>query len=99
MTSSAAAALIPLLGIVTFLLATLLVFTASAILFGRPHTPDIEKRLQDSVRKACESQEYRDFMANRGFGVRWAEPAEFVRRILSADEQMGTAMKAVGLSR
>lgn len=44
MNPSAAVALIPLLGIVTFLLATLLVFTASAALFGRPHTPDIEKR-------------------------------------------------------
>jgi phosphatidylglycerophosphate synthase len=43
-TPSAAAALIPLLGVVSFLLATLLVFTASAVLFGRPHTPDIEKR-------------------------------------------------------
>src|SRR5512141_2990394 len=38
------AALVPLLGVVTFLLGTLLVFTGSAILFGRPHTPDIEKR-------------------------------------------------------
>jgi phosphatidylglycerophosphate synthase len=43
-TPSAAAALVPLIGIVSFLLATLLVFTASSILFGRPHTPDIEKR-------------------------------------------------------
>lgn len=44
MTPSAAAALIPLIGVVTFLFATLLVFTVSALLFGRPHTPDIEKR-------------------------------------------------------
>jgi len=43
-TPSAAAALIPLIGVVTFLFATLLVFTVSALLFGRPHTPDIEKR-------------------------------------------------------
>ncbi len=44
MSPPAAAALIPLIGVVAFLLATLLVFTASAVLFGRPHTPDIEKR-------------------------------------------------------
>jgi phosphatidylglycerophosphate synthase len=43
-TPSAAAALIPLIGVVAFLFATLLVFTVSSLLFGRPHTPDIEKR-------------------------------------------------------
>ncbi len=36
--------MIPLVGVLIFLLATLAVFTASAVLFGRPHTPDIEKR-------------------------------------------------------
>jgi len=39
-----AEATIPLLGVIAFLLATLVVFTARAILFGRPHTPDIERR-------------------------------------------------------
>jgi len=43
-TPSAAAALVPLLGVVAFLLATLVVFTGRALLFGRPHTPDIERR-------------------------------------------------------
>ena len=51
MTPSAAAALIPLIGVVAFLLATLLFFTASSILFGRPHTPDIEKRERTFVAK------------------------------------------------
>ena len=44
MTPSAAAALIPLVGVVAFLFATLLVFTVRSLLFGRPHTPDVEKR-------------------------------------------------------
>jgi tripartite-type tricarboxylate transporter receptor subunit TctC len=61
--------------------------------------PDIEGRLQAAVKKACESQEYRDFMAKRGFGVRWAEPAEFARMMADSDEQMGVVMKAVGLAR
>ncbi len=39
-----ATATIPLFGVIAFLLATLAVFTARAILFGRPHTPDIERR-------------------------------------------------------
>jgi tripartite-type tricarboxylate transporter receptor subunit TctC len=59
----------------------------------------VEKRLQDAVRKACESQEYREFMTGRGFGVRWAEPGEFARMIEASDEQMGKAMKAVGLAK
>jgi phosphatidylglycerophosphate synthase len=37
-------AVLPLVGLVSFLLATLLVFTLRSLLFGRPHTPDIEKR-------------------------------------------------------
>lgn len=61
--------------------------------------PAVEKRLQDAVRKAYESQEFRDFMAKRGFGLRWAEPTEFARLVSTADEQMGVAMRAVGLAR
>lgn len=41
---SAAEALIPLIGLVVFLLSTLAVFAVRAVLVGRPHTPDIEKR-------------------------------------------------------
>ena len=61
--------------------------------------PDIETRLQAAVKKACDSPEYRDFMVKRGFGVRWAEPAEFAGVMANADEQMGVVMKAVGLAR
>jgi tripartite-type tricarboxylate transporter receptor subunit TctC len=60
---------------------------------------EIETRLQAAVKHACDSEEYRDFMAKRGFGVRWAEPAEFGRLMAAADEQMGVVMKAVGLAR
>jgi phosphatidylglycerophosphate synthase len=41
---SVAAAIVPLIGLIAFLLATLGVFTARSLLFGRPHTPDIEHR-------------------------------------------------------
>jgi tripartite-type tricarboxylate transporter receptor subunit TctC len=61
--------------------------------------PDIDARLQAAVEQACDSQEYRDFMAGRGFGIRWAEPAEFARLMAASDEQMGVVMKAVGLAR
>jgi tripartite-type tricarboxylate transporter receptor subunit TctC len=61
--------------------------------------PPIEQRLREAVRKACEGREYREFMAARGFGVRWAEPMEFARFMATSDEQMGAVMKAVGLAK
>jgi tripartite-type tricarboxylate transporter receptor subunit TctC len=61
--------------------------------------PAVEQRLQAALRKACDGGEYREFMAARGFGVRWAEPDEFTRFIAAADEQMGAVMKTVGLAK
>ena len=60
--------------------------------------PAVEGRLQAAVKKAYDSQEYRDFMTSRGFGMRWADPAEFAKFISEADSQMGRVMKAVGLT-
>jgi tripartite-type tricarboxylate transporter receptor subunit TctC len=59
----------------------------------------IESRLAAAVKKAYESQEYRDFMTSRGFGMRWADPAEFSSFMAASDEQMGVVMKALGLSK
>jgi tripartite-type tricarboxylate transporter receptor subunit TctC len=61
--------------------------------------PEIEARLQSAVKKAYDSPEYRDFMNNRGFGMRWEGPAEFGAFMATSDEQMGTLMRAVGLAR
>jgi tripartite-type tricarboxylate transporter receptor subunit TctC len=61
--------------------------------------PAVEQRLRDAVRKACEGREYREFMAARGFGVRWIEPAEFAQFMATSDEQMGVVMKTVGLAK
>jgi tripartite-type tricarboxylate transporter receptor subunit TctC len=58
----------------------------------------IETRLQAAVKKAYESPEYRDFMTARGFGMRWADGAEFARLMASTDEQMATLMRPVGLA-
>ncbi len=60
---------------------------------------EIETRLQAAVKKAYESQEYRDFMNTRGFGLRWADPAEFATFMAASDQQMGVVMKAVGLAK
>ena len=39
----------------------------------------------------------RDFMANRGFGVKWADPAGFTSFMAASNTAMGTAMKSAGL--
>jgi tripartite-type tricarboxylate transporter receptor subunit TctC len=61
--------------------------------------PSIEAKLRDAVKKAYDSQEYRDFMTNRGFGMRWAGPDEFASMMTESDAQLGAAMKAVGLAK
>jgi len=61
--------------------------------------PTIEARLQDALKKAYDSQEYRDFMTNRGFGMRWAGPAEFAALMAASDAQLGAVMKTVGLAK
>jgi tripartite-type tricarboxylate transporter receptor subunit TctC len=60
---------------------------------------DIEARLQGAVKKAYDSSAYREFMTTRGFGMRWAGPAEFADFMAKSDLQMGAVMRAVGLSK
>jgi tripartite-type tricarboxylate transporter receptor subunit TctC len=60
---------------------------------------DIQARLEAAVKTAYDSDEYRDFMTSRGFGMRWAGPAVFAVFMAAADEQMGTVMTQVGLAR
>lgn len=59
----------------------------------------IEARLQTAVKKAYDSKEFTDFMAQRGFGLRWAGPKEFAAFMVEDDAKMGAVMKAVGLAK
>jgi tripartite-type tricarboxylate transporter receptor subunit TctC len=61
--------------------------------------PDVLARLESAIKTACESQEYRDFMATRGFGVRWAGPEEFAGFMATSDAQMGAVMRSLGLAK
>jgi tripartite-type tricarboxylate transporter receptor subunit TctC len=61
--------------------------------------PEIQTRLEEAVKKAYESAEYRDFMAGRGFGMRWAGPEEFASFMAASDKQMGVVMTGLGLTR
>lgn len=59
----------------------------------------IEARLQAAVKKAYESREYTEFMTQRGFGLRWAGPAEFAAFMAEEDRKLGAVMRAVGLAK
>ncbi len=58
--------------------------------------PAIEPRLQAAVKKAYDSEEYRGFIANRGFGMRWADPAGFRDMMTAPTGRWRAIMKAVG---
>ena len=58
---------------------------------------DIQAKIVASLKKAYDSKEFKDFMTNRGFGTKWADPAGFTKFMATANEAMGTAMKAAGL--
>ena len=58
---------------------------------------DVSAKLVASLKKANDSKEFRDFMANRGFGVKWADPAGFASFMAASDASMGSAMKSAGL--
>ena len=57
----------------------------------------IAARLEASVKKAYDSKEYKDFMAQRGFGLLWGNGAEFAGFMAKGDADMKAVMAAVGL--
>ena len=59
----------------------------------------IQKQLVDSLKKVHDSKEFRDFMAQRGFGVIWAGPQDTVKFMAKADTDLGAVMKAVGIAK
>ena len=60
---------------------------------------DIQAKLLASLQKAHQSQEFKDFMTNRGFGMLWAPPAEFASFMAKSDADLGATMKAVGIAK
>ncbi|WP_088348386.1 MULTISPECIES: tripartite tricarboxylate transporter substrate binding protein [Rhodomicrobium] len=61
--------------------------------------PETVAAMTAALKKVNESSEFRDFMASRGFGVRWAPGAEFGSFMEAGDKAMGVAMKAAGLAK
>jgi tripartite-type tricarboxylate transporter receptor subunit TctC len=60
---------------------------------------DIVAALTAGMKKVNESSEFREFMSNRGFGVRWADGPGFAEFMSKADAAMGVSMKEAGLAK
>jgi tripartite-type tricarboxylate transporter receptor subunit TctC len=60
---------------------------------------NVKTRLEAAVRKAYDSKEYKDFMAQRGFGMIWGNSDEFAKFMAKADADMKTVMTAVGIAK
>lgn len=60
---------------------------------------NVAARLEASVKKAYDSKEYKDFMAQRGFGLLWGSGKEFAAFMAKADGDMKAVMTAVGLAK
>jgi len=54
-------------------------------------------KLVAAIRKIAASKDYTDFMAQRGFGVIYAEPDAFAKFMAKSDADLGATMKAVGI--
>ena len=61
--------------------------------------PAVAARLEASVKKAYDSKDYKDFMAQRGFGLLWGDAGEFARFMAKADADMKAVMTAVGIAK
>jgi tripartite-type tricarboxylate transporter receptor subunit TctC len=60
---------------------------------------DLVAQMTAALKKVNESAEFREFMSNRGFGVRWADGPGFASYMDEGDKAMGVAMKAAGLAK
>jgi len=65
---------------------------------GPPGLPaEVKAAAEAALGKVFASNEYKEFMNNRGFGLAYADAAGFGRHMEAADKSLGDAMKAAGL--
>jgi tripartite-type tricarboxylate transporter receptor subunit TctC len=60
---------------------------------------EAESTLGAALKKVYDGKEYKEFMAQRGFGVIWAAGADFEKFMAKSDADLGATMKAVGLAK
>ena len=60
---------------------------------------DVQARLGAAMKKIYDSKDYQGFMSSRGFGTIYADAKGFEQFMAKGDADMGTVMKALGLSK
>ena len=60
---------------------------------------EMQAKLEASVKKAYDSKDYKDFMAQRGFGTLWGGSDEFAKFMAKGDADMKAVMTAVGIAK
>jgi len=60
---------------------------------------EVVDKLAAAVKDIYDSKAYKDFLASRGFGATWGNPAEFAAFMARDDQAKGEVMKAVGLAK
>lgn len=60
---------------------------------------EVVDKLATVLKKVYESKAYKDFLASRGFGATWADPAGFTEFMAKQDADKAAVMKAVGLAK
>jgi tripartite-type tricarboxylate transporter receptor subunit TctC len=60
---------------------------------------DVQRTLTTALKRVYDSKDYKDFMASRGFGIVWADPAGTAKFMADSDANLGAALKAVGLAK
>jgi tripartite-type tricarboxylate transporter receptor subunit TctC len=62
--------------------------------------PDqVTKKLVPLLEKIWNGKEFKDFMAQRGFGLVWQGPDGFEQWMAESDQSLGKVMKAVGIAK
>ena len=60
---------------------------------------NVSQRLIAALEKIYNGNEYKDFMSQRGFGVRYAAGSDFLQFWTRSDQDLGAVMKKVGLAK
>jgi tripartite-type tricarboxylate transporter receptor subunit TctC len=60
---------------------------------------DVQARMGAVLKKVNESKEFHDFMANRGFGIAYADGPAFGAFMDKGDADMGQTLKALGMAK
>jgi tripartite-type tricarboxylate transporter receptor subunit TctC len=65
---------------------------------GPPGLPaEVKAAMEPALRKVYDSNDYKEFLNARGFGLTYADAAGFAKHLEAADVSLGEAMKAAGL--